>query len=246
MRKEADDGSDYPRPLYDVIRDALRADIAAGRLRTFSRLPSEAALQSRFSVSRITVRRAVGELAREGLAFVVPGKGWFVARPRAVQPLHSLQGLSEAMAAKGRSIRNRVLHVREEPAKADSAEWLRLPEGAPVTSIRRLRLLDGEPLSVEDTWLPVELGRRLAGMDLEGRDVFAMLEGDLGVRLGRADLVIGAIAATLPHTTLLEVVEGAPLLRIERLTHDANGTPIDAEQLYYRADAFQYQVSVNR
>ena len=101
MRKEADDGSDYPRPLYDVIRDALRADIAAGRLRTFDRLPSEAALQSRFSVSRITVRRAVGELAREGLAFVVPGKGWFVARPRAVQPLHSLQGLSEAMAAKG-------------------------------------------------------------------------------------------------------------------------------------------------
>lgn len=242
----ADGDTAYPRPLYDVIRDALRADIAAGRLKTFDQLPSETALQSRFSVSRITVRRAVGELAREGLAFAVPGKGWFVARPRAVQPLHALQGLAEAMAAKGRSIRNRVLHVREEPATAYAAERLRLPEGTPVTAIRRLRLLDEAPLSVEDTWLPSTLGKRLADMDLEGRDVFAMLEGDLAVRLGRADLVIGAIAAAPPLATLLEVTEGAPLLRIERLTHDAGGTPIDAEQLYYRADAFQYQVSVNR
>ena len=83
-------------------------------------------------------------------------------------------------------------------------------------------------------------------MDLAGRDVFAILEGDLGVRLGRADLVIGAIAAPGDLAALLEVTDGAPLLRIERLTHDAGGTPIDAERLYYRADAFQYQVSVDR
>jgi len=236
----------FPRPLYDVIRDTLRADIAAGRLKTFDRLPSETELQTRFSVSRITARRAVGELAREGLAFVVPGKGWFVARPRAVQPLHALQGLAEAMAAAGRTVRNRVLHAREEPAAAEWAARLALEEGTPVTAIRRLRLLDGAPLSVEDSWLPARIGRRLVAADLAGRDVFAILEVDLGLRLGRADLVIGAMPAPSDLAALLEVPEGSALLRIERLTHDGGGAPIDAEYLYYRADAFQYRVSVER
>ena len=96
------------------------------------------------------------------------------------------------------------------------------------------------------TWLPASLGERLVKADLETRDIFLILENDCGVSLGHADVSIDSILADHDIAEALHVEEGSAVLRIERLTHDAEGLPVDYEYLYFRGDAFQYRLRIDR
>ena len=115
-----------------------------------------------------------------------------------------------------------------------------------MTRIRRLRLLNREPVSLEMTYVPEALGRRLAQADLETRNIFLILENDCATPLGHADLKIDAMLADAELAQALRVDQGAAVIRIERLTHDRHRRPIDFEYLYFRADAFQYRLVINR
>lgn len=235
-----------PVTLYSRIRDELRERIRSGAWQPLDRVPSESELTRRYGVSRITVRQALSELVAEGLIFKRAGKGSFVAQPMPFQDLNRLQGLAEAMEGRGHETRNRVLAAEAQAAAPRIAERLGLAVGAPVTYIERVRRLDGRPLSVDHTWLPARLGAQVLRADLETRDIFLILEQDCATPLGSADLAIDAVAADATAARRLEVAEGAPLLRIERLTHDATGRPVDYERLLCRADHFQYRLRLAR
>ncbi|WP_342612969.1 GntR family transcriptional regulator [Burkholderia ambifaria] len=233
-------------PLYVQIKDTLRARILDGTHAPHSRMPSEHELCAMFDVSRITVRQALGDLQKEGLLFKLHGKGTFVSKPKAFQNVTSLQGFAEAMSSMGYEIVNQLRSVRTVKADRHLATKLNVPEGAPLVEIHRVRLLNREPVSLEQTWVPEALGKRLAGADLATRDIFLILENDCGMPLGHADVSIDAILADDDIVDALRVEESSPVLRIERLTHDASGTPIDYEHLYFRGDAFQYRLRIDR
>ena len=237
---------DNPVPLHARIRDELRGLITRGVFAPRQRLDSEAQLMKRYGVSRITVRQALQTLEQQGLIVKVAGKGSFVAPERPSQDLTQLQGLAEAMAPLGHVIRNRVLAVRHERADEGVAKRLGLSVGEPVVHLRRVRMVDGEPLSLDLTWLPAAEGERVAQGDLVRRDVFALLEEELGFPLGHADLSIDAVVADADLADELGVTVGHPLLRIERLTHTATGRPIDCETLYCRAERFSWRLRLNR
>ncbi|KUZ18280.1 GntR family transcriptional regulator [Burkholderia diffusa] len=233
-------------PLYVQIKDTLRARILDGTYAPHSRMPSEHELCAMFDVSRITVRQALGDLQKEGLLFRLHGKGTFVSKPKAFQNVTSLQGFAEAMSSMGYEIVNQLRSFRTVKADRHLATKLNVQEGAPLVEIHRVRLLNREPVSLEQTWVPEALGKRLAGADLVTRDIFLILENDCGVPLGHADMSIDAILADDEIVDALRVEESSPVLRIERLTHDASGAPIDYEHLYFRGDAFQYRLRIDR
>ena len=235
-----------PQPLYEQIKDTLRGRILDGTYAPHSQMPSEHELCALFGVSRITVRQALGDLQKEGLLFKLHGKGTFVSKPKAFQNVTSLQGFGEAMSSMGYEIVNQLRSFRIVEASRHVAAKLNLPEGAPVAEIHRVRLLNREAVSLEITWLPEIFGKRLANADLATRDIFLILENDCGVPLGHADVAIDAILADDEIAAALPVEEGSPVLRIERLTHDATGAPIDYEYLYFRGDAFQYRLRTDR
>jgi len=235
-----------PAPLHARIREELREHILSGAWRPDDALPSERELMAQYGVSRITVRQALGDLQKESLIFKLAGKGAYVSHPRPFQELGRLQGFAEAMEARGHETWNRVLAVEHEPASDLVASRLGLPPRAPVTQVRRVRHLDRQPVSLDITWVPRELGQRLAREDLARRDIFLILENDCATPLGHADLVIDAGLADAALADALEISPGAPMLRIERLTHDTAGRPVDYEHLYCRADNFQYRLRIER
>jgi GntR family transcriptional regulator len=192
------------------------------------------------------VRRALGDLEGERVIFRLAGKGSFVSKPTPVQSLARLEGFAEAMGAQGFEIVNRVLSVRSLPADAEVAERLALAPGAPVTELRRVRLLNRAPVSLDVTFVAADLGARLAREDLATRDVFVILENDYGIALGHADLHLDAIAADAALARHLRLARGAPVLHVERLTHTATGKPLDFEHLYYRGDGFKHRLRIDR
>ncbi|MDU4252198.1 GntR family transcriptional regulator [Pseudomonas sp.] len=235
-----------PVPLYSQLKEVLRTRILDGTYPPLSRMPSEAELGKAFDVSRITVRQALGDLQKEGLIFKIHGKGTFVAKPKAFQNVSTLQGLGESMSQRGYEVINRLRSFKTVPANAQVAARLQVAEGENVVQIKRARLVNRELVSLEITWLPEQVGKRLEKADLVSRDIFLILENDCALPLGHADLAIDAILADAELASALEVEEGSPVMRIERLTHTADGAPLDYEHLYYRGDAFQYRLRIDR
>ena len=235
-----------PVPLYSQLRELLRQRILDGVYQSHQQMPSELELVARFAVSRITVRQALNDLQREGLIFRIHGKGTFVSKPKAIQSLTRLQGLGEALSTAGFEIRSRVLGHRMVRADAQVAAKLGVAERDEVMQIRRVRCIDHEPMSLDETYLPVEIGRRVVKADLRQRDIFALLENDLGIALGNAELQIAAIVADAALAESLHLTCGAAVLRIQRLTFTAAGVPLDFEYLYHRGDSFQYRLDLER
>jgi GntR family transcriptional regulator len=235
-----------PQPLYAQIKETLRERILDGTYPPHGQMPSEHELCAMFGVSRITVRQALGDLQKEGLVFRLHGRGTFVSKPKAFQNVTSLQGFAEAMSSMGYEIINQLRSFRTVEADRHLAQRLAVPEGAPLVEIHRVRLLNREPISLELTWVPEAIGKRLANADLAARDIFLILENDCAISLGHADVAIDAVLADDEIVAALHVEAGSPVLRIERLTHDATGHPVDYEYLYFRGDAFQYRLRIDR
>lgn len=232
-------------PMYSQIREIIRHRILDGTYPSHALMPSESQMTVAFGVSRITIRQALNDLQKEGMIFKVPGKGTFVSKPKAFQNLSNLRGFGEAMTSLGYETFSQVLSQR--PVRVDElvARRLRLEQGSMAFQIQRLRYLNREPISVDVSYFPLDLGQRLAQEDLQARDVFAILENDYELNLTHADVQIDAITVDEWLAGHLRIAEGAPLLRIERLTY-ANEQPIDFEYLYYRGDAFQYRLRIER
>jgi GntR family transcriptional regulator len=235
-----------PVPLYSQLKELLRTKILDGSYPSHSQMPSESELGKIYKVSRITVRQALSDLQKEGLIFKIHGKGTFVSKPKAFQNVSRLQGLAEAMSQMGYEVINQLRSFKFVVADAQIANRLKIAEGTQVAEIKRVRLINREPVSLEITYVPQALGEQLEKADLVTRDIFLIIENDCGIALGHADLAIDAVLAEAELTQALKVEEGSPIMRIERLTHAADGTPIDFEHLYYRGDAFQYHLRIDR
>ncbi|MGI9575313.1 GntR family transcriptional regulator [Alloalcanivorax xenomutans] len=234
-----------PQPLYLQIKDQLRRRILEGDYRPHEKLPSESELMSAFGVSRITIRQALRDLHNEGLVFSAQGKGTFVSKPKAVQSVEHLQGFGEAMAAQGYEASARLISIQQLKAPKAVVAALRLGGGDDVVEVTRVRFLNREALSLERSYFPLDIGRRLFGMDLSG-DIFPMLENHFAIPLGEASIRIEAALSDQDTRTHLDLQPGEPVLRVERLTHDRRGRPIDFEYLSFRGDSFKYHFRVDR
>jgi len=238
--------SELPQSLHAQLRDALRARILDGRLVPGAKLPSEAELTAEHGVSRITVRQALGALQAEGLIVKVHGKGAFVSHPKASQSLNQLQGLNEALAMEQHAVSSKRLAWREIKAPSAVARQLRLTAGESVYHLQTLRYLDREPLSVNNSYLPRFLGEKLTRVDFSRRDLIDVFENEGGLKIGEAQLEIGAGLARPQDARLLELEQGAPVLEVGRLLHVAEGGPIHVEWAVYRADRFRYKLNLRR
>jgi GntR family transcriptional regulator len=232
--------ADQARQVADVLRhQVLTAGSGGGRL------PKEDSLCQEFDVSRNTVRQALALLVGEGLVERVPGIGTTAVTEKYPHGLHRLMGLAETLHQHG-NITNEVRAVALVRAPTAVATRLRLEAGEPVVYIERVRHLDGRPLSLDLTYLPRDIGEPLLADDLARRDIFVLIEHCTGQPLGAADISFEAINAD-PHTAvLLDTADRAALLMVERLTHLADGRPVDLEWVRFRGDRLTMQGRLRR
>jgi GntR family transcriptional regulator len=214
-------------PRYYEIEQSLRERAAA--LEPHSPLPSEAQLCERFGVSRMTARAAVQRLVQDGLVYRVPGRGTFVAAPRANRTAGHILSFSDEMRRKGRVPSSRVIERRKRRATDDEERRLGVRD---VVVLRRLRLADGKPLALERAVFPGARVSEVLDGDLEHRSLFeALVNAELVPTSGKAALA--AEAATAEDARLLRVRKGAPLLVERRLIHDQDGRPLEWTESRY-------------
>ncbi|WP_158945164.1 GntR family transcriptional regulator [Granulicella sp. S190] len=233
-------------PLYGKIEEVLASEIARGDHQPGDRLPSEDELLARFGVSRITVRRAVQNLIQRGIVEIQRGRGTFVLAPKISQELTKLTGFVEDMHSHGRKASARVVTQGIVAASKRVAEHLGISKGTRVMRIERVRLADSVPMSVDETYLPLEIGKEIVRNDLRVMPIFTLLEEKYGVPLIEAEYSLEAAAASAYVADALGIPEGAPIFRIERTSFTTKGRPVDYEMLSYRGDLIRFVTRLGR
>lgn len=241
-----------PLPKYHQIYLVLREQLHEGRFA--QGLPGELALMQQFGVARVTIRRALQELAAEGLIARERGRG---TRPL-LQPARAanddgaagrskttrLTGLLENLVSTSLNTTVRVLEVDTLAASGEVAQALKLAPGAAVQKAVRVRSTREGPLSHITTWVPGDLAR-FGKRELARKPILLLLE-ESGVRVGGAQQTISARLADAQVAPLLGVAVGSALLAVRRLIHDEQGRPVQWLHGLYRPDRYEYQMQLSR
>jgi len=235
-REYAGSRADAARWVRDVLRSQIMEGAFGGLAAARPPMPSEPALAAQLGVSRNAIREALDLLRDEGLITRVQGAGTFVTGAKLRHHLDRLEGLAESMAGYHLPVENRVLSVRESVATVFVAGKLAVPEGSRIAFVERLRSVGGLALSLDTSSLRPEAIPVLLGTDLHSADVFTLIERQLNIGLGWAEVTIEAVAADAETAKLLQIRPGAPLMLLHRLTYLEDGTPFDLEAVRYRAD----------
>src|SRR4051794_4397142 len=162
-------------PLYHRVYRQLAKEIESGALLPGDRLPSERSLCDELGVSRATVRRAIEELAGDGLV-ESRGRGSFVTGDALVEPANTLISPSELGRSRGLGASARVLSGDVRPATIDEAEAFGIAPGAEVFELRRVRMLDGLPISLDLNRVALRLAPGLLELDFTRASLYEALE----------------------------------------------------------------------
>lgn len=243
-----------PLPKYHQIYLVLREQLREGRFD--SGLPSEITLMGQFGVARVTVRRALGQLAQEGLIRREPGRGTrpVLTRADAVQMQAAtiatgrhagLTGLLENLVNMGMRTKVKVLSVEHMRAPVDVGAALHLHAGATVQKAERVRSTPQGPLSHITTWVPGAISSGFGKRELMQKPLLVLLE-ESGVKVGRAEQTISARLADVGMAQHLDVSVGSALLAVRRLIYDVDDRPVQWLHGLYRPDRYEYQMQLSR
>ncbi len=220
---------------YQQIAAELRR--RAARLGPGRVLASESDLSHEFSVSRVTIRRALELLRAEGLVDSRQGFGWYVATEPVPQQLNALETIEAQLGSRGLAADRRILEFAFEPSTPRVREVLGCDQ---VLRVKRLNLADGQPFAVVTVWCPSTLGHHLSRHEVERHPFYELI----GLQLRGATQTIGADSAHEPDATLLDVPVGSPVLRCERITTDVDGVPVLLSEHVFPAHRTKFVVEL--
>lgn len=229
-------------PAYVTLAEELRETIRT--MTPGARFPTEREVAASSGLARATVRKSLTLLERDGLIVRRQGSGTFVAPTRHILDGDFLLGFSAELQAQGGTISSRLLSIGTRPATPAVARQLELAEDAEIVELRRIRLIDDEPASLETASLPAARFRSLVDLDWRNRSLYETVR-QMGIvpATGTETLTATALDGFTAYT--LKVDSSAPALRCDRVAYDMHGTPIEAVVTFLRADRIAIRTSMS-
>jgi GntR family transcriptional regulator len=232
-------------PLYHQIFLQLRDEILSGQRAYGTLVATEQELSRNYSVSRITARRALDELAQHHFVARKRRVGTTVIfRPPAKPIEANIDQAVDSLLELGRVTKVKVITVGKETVTPSIAEALQIKPGSQVVRAVRVRFLDGEPLGYVVSYVPVELSHAVTRAALAEMPILAVIR-KAGYRLGKATQIIAAMLADPVMSATLKVEPRAAILRISRTVCDHAGKPILVTLAHYRSDRYQLRLDLH-
>lgn len=234
-------------PLYYQLKVWLLEQIDSGHLVPGQQIPTEHDLCSQHDLSRGTVRQALQELIDEGRLYRVRGRGTFVAEPPHERwSFVTSVSIAETLERRGIPYETPVLEMR--PCKADArvASNLLVEPGEPVIFFKRLRVIEGEPFAIFDSYLVEKRATELYEIDMNNRSLYRVLEDLCGVRVASMDRTILVRLATDEETALLHMPSNSAVHVFDEIALDADGKPVEYSQSIIRGDRSNLRLRITR
>ena len=238
--------SDAPlfSPLYRQVASQITRSLQASEWKPGEAIPSELDLAARYKVSQGTVRKAIDDLAASNLLVRRQGKGTFVATHAEEQTqFRFLRLMADGQSGEREPLSRRFLDCRRQRSPADVARALGLAGGEPVLQVRRRLYFRGQPVVLDDIWLPATLFKGLTSTRLSAYQgpMYGLFESEFGVRMVRAEEQIRAVMADEAAAVLLDLAVGAPLLSVERVAFTYDDRPVELRRGLYDTRTHHYR-----
>lgn len=228
-------------PLYLQLARHLAEAVREGRYQPHEALPSERILSETLGVSRVTTRKAIDQLALQGLIVRRQGSGNYIA-PRLEQPLSRLSSFSEELHRRGFTPASRWLSRTLEAPTAEEARTLGLASGARVARLKRLRLADGVVMAYEESVLPASLIPDPKAVE------HSLYEHLTSLRQAptRAVQHIHAVNAPERLARRMGIATGQAVLFVTRIAHRDTGPAIEITHSWCRSDYYDFVAEMRR
>jgi len=231
--------------LYYQLSDIIQNKIETGYFLENDKLPSERELCNMYGVSRSTVRQAIQELEKEGYIYRCQGKGTFVAPKKFNQYLNKIYSFTEDMKQLGKNPTSVVLEFRETACDEKIAKKFRVETGTKIYNFKRLRLINSEPIMIENNFVLYERFLGLEKKDLEHNSMYFIFTEKFGAQLTLAEESFEPVLIREEESRLLNYGPNFPGMKIERITYE-NDRIIEYTKSIVRGDKFRYHVKLGR
>jgi GntR family transcriptional regulator len=232
-------------PLYVQLKNILQDRILMGELGPGVLLPTEQQLCEAYDLSRITVRRALQELAEIDLIERVQGKGSIVRDNKVGQSQSKIQGYTRSIKRQGYQPGAELLEQELMDGNQSLISLFELPQDDPQKfwRFRRLRMLDGEPAVIMNTFVRKELGDRMLEYDLSTSSFYALYNKITQHDLVDSRALITAVSASPEIAEILKTYPGAPLIWFRGITFTDGHVPIEVNYSLFLGDKFQFETT---
>lgn len=231
-------------PLYAQIEERL-LDRIRRRYRPGQLLPTQQALAREFGASLITVKRALGEIARKGFLESTRGRGTVVVRPSVQHDPRGIASWTDTMTGLGREPRTAWCRVRARVPRPETARALRLRARERTIRLERLRTLDGEPICLMTNELPWALAPDLAARGLTEESLYGWLKRRHRLVPARADEEVAARRPTRKEAAALGG-DTKIVLVVRRHTWLADRRPLEVAEIVAPAHRYRYRIAIHR
>lgn len=235
-----------PIPIHHQLYCHIKKCIEEGEYHPNQIIPSEDEMQRMFSVSQITVRRAIADLQHDGYLRKYRGKGTVVLPMREKSNATRLVGFSEDAIKRGERPMSVVLKCVSAPANVKVAESLRVEIDESVFFLKRLRLINGVLVGLHNTYISGRIGLDIKRDDFSETTSLYGYFKEHGVHLDAADELLSAIVPTSEIKKELYLDDNQPVVYRERVSYDASGTPLEYSENYYISDRYKYYIRLKR
>lgn len=233
-------------PLYHQLKTLIDQMIKTGLLKPGEKLQSENELCHQYQVSRTTVRQALGELVSEGKLTRTQGRGTFVSQTVARRQEARLVGFSADMRSLGLTPSSRILDFRPLVPESRIAAALSLKPKEAAILIHRLRLADENPISTNTTYLPFHRFYKILDEDLEKDSLYDILGRKFDTIPTRSLYTIEAENCSQDLSSILQIPEGSPVLKLEEITLDQQDHAFEFSTSYYCGDRYSFTVEITK
>ncbi len=235
-------GEAKAKQVYLVLRDR----ILSGTIAFGAKLPTENELAAVHSVSRVTVRRALGELASERLIERRRSVGTRVVyRPVLAPMIADISGMLASLADMGRRTTVKLLSYDYVPAEGAAAQALGVSSDQMLQRSVRVRSVDGEPFSYLTTFVPESISLTFTRQELASRPLLDLLER-AGIKVEHARQRISAGFAAPDVAAALDVRIGTPLIELTRVVYGPSGRGVEHLHALYRPDRYAFEIDLIR
>lgn len=231
-------------PLYFQIKDLIKNRIADNTWKQGQIIPSENEMAEMFGVSPGTVKKAFGELCKEGALYRRQGKGTFVSKPDFSRSFFRFFRYGLESNAESTIPSSRVLSSQVIAAPTRVQETLNLQTEEKVIWIKRLRMIMDVPLIIEDLYLPEHFFRGFDSIDISQKLLYPIYDEKYGMPIIWADEFLKPRVADRTAAEALEIDPGDPLIFVERIAYTYGDRPVEFRSGFGRGDRFHYHIQI--
>ena len=234
------------KTLYYSIEKDIKERVHSGEYKAGDPLPTESEMCKSYSVSRVTVRKAIEALIEDGVVERAFSKTPRIKQDAVPRSINRMSGLSEDLAQSG--IKCSTFILQHEIVEADDslARKLDLEEGAPLHLIERLRYANGNPLCYQKLYLNDQLCSGLDPNDLVSQSLYYVLETQYGLKIKNCTQKISSCLSSYRICALLELKEATAMLRVSNQSYLDTGACFEYSENYYVGGSYQVSVVLTR